>query len=105
MTAAIHTAEAITAELEPVPAASARTARLLWLYDNLSFYAHSNTTLFEINTPGAAEALRIWAGSLGLAVTERLIDIDNVPPCTCLGVTTTNYAHISVHVPVRGESK
>lgn len=68
-----------SAELAAVRAATERTTRLWQLFDSLSEYGYSQMDLFEFSTPGATDALRTWAKTLGYEVVEKSVTPPGAP--------------------------
>jgi hypothetical protein len=79
----------------PTCTAAERALDYFHLFDNLSAFAHSITTLFESCSPGATEALRTWASANGYEMTDAFIP-DAPVPTRVLHVDCPSFANISV---------
>ena len=77
----------VSAEVAAIHAATERTTRLWQLFDSLADQGYSVLELFEVSTPGATEALRTWAATLGHRVVERSITPPGSLPLIALTVT------------------
>lgn len=90
------------ADLQRIPTIPAATQRLIDLFDAAEALGYSMLTLFEASSPGATEALRLWAQLRGLEVAERSITPPGCPTVYITGVYANRgggklAAHIDVH--------
>ncbi len=75
-----------------------RTLEFYLLFDALAGFPRSITTLFELATPGATEALRTWAAAAGYWSIDLLIP-DAPEPTRVLRVECPGGADLTVQRP------
>jgi hypothetical protein len=90
-------------EAQPIPVVTSTYARLINLFEALwDAPGHSETTLLEVSTPGATQALRDWAVLRGFDASDRVITPPGVPAFRIVKVTAAKSRGVSLVVSVQG---